>query len=89
MSYDPQKGSLSEHSRPSRFYLTVTPGSEPLANGPCRSILCSEDGVLDLTDLSGTARADVPVQKGYNPLCASVIDEPTTGSAPSVVLALY
>lgn len=76
-------------SYPSGTYLPITPGSAELANGLCRAILCDEDGALDLTDQSGEVRVNIPVQKGYNPLRAIVIDEPTSGAAPGVVVALY
>jgi hypothetical protein len=86
---DPRTSRVSNKSEPSSFYVPVTPGSDTLAYGLCRGILCSEDGALKLTDTSGTARDNIPVQKGYNPLRASVINNPGTGSAPAIVVALY
>lgn len=76
-------------SNPSGDYPAVTPSSSELAGGLCRAILCDEDGALDLTDQTGAVRVNVPVQKGYNPLRAIVIDEPTSGTAPGAVFALY
>jgi len=88
MAFDPQ-ALIGDRTQPSEFYLAVTPGGTALANGACRAILCDEDGALNLTDLSGAVRANVPVQKGYNPLVASVINTPSAGSAPGVVYAIY
>lgn len=76
-------------SAPAGDYVPITPGSDELAHGPCRAIRCSEDGVLDLTTVAGEVRTNIPVFKGDNPLRAAVIDDPTTGSAPGVVVALY
>ena len=78
-----------DNTVPSDYYVGVTPGATALSDGLCRAILCSEDGALNLTDKSGNVRANVPVQKGYNPLRASVINNPSSGSAPGVVYALY
>lgn len=74
---------------PSDFYVEASPSSDPLEWGMCRALLCSEDGALNLTDNSGDVRENVPVQKGYNPLRASVVDDPSTGSAPGTVYVLY
>lgn len=82
-------GIRSNKSEPSDIYVPVSPGSSDLALGMCRAILCSEDGALNLTDATGTIRTNVPVQKGYNPLGASVINDPSAGSAPGTVYALY
>lgn len=80
---------VADKTAPSSVYVPVTPGSGALTNGLCRAILCSADGALNLTDASGTVRTNVPVQKGYNPLRASVINNPSSGSAPTTVVALY
>ena len=73
---------------PADDYVPVTPSATPLADGTCRAILCSEDGFLNLTN-RGPERENIPVVKGFNPLRARVIDEPTAGAAPAVVVALY
>lgn len=70
-------------------YVEVALASTPLPQGECRVILCSADGALNLTNAAGVVRENVPVQKGYNPLVASAIDDPTTGSAPGSVFACY
>ena len=82
-------GHLKTGGDPAFDYVEVTPSGTALADGPCRAILCSEDGALDLTTINGDVRASVFVQKGYNPLRAAVIDEPTAGTAPGTVIALY
>lgn len=87
MTFNPK--TRSDKTEPSGSYVPVTPGASDLAGGLCRAILCSEDGALNLTDAGGVARTNVPVQKGYNPLQASVINNPSSGSAPGVVFALY
>lgn len=79
----------SDKTAPSEFYLTVAPGSEALASGMCRGIVCSEDGALNLTDGSGQIRESIPVFKGFNPYRATVINNPTAGSAPGTVVAIY
>ena len=79
----------SDRTVPSEYYLRVTPGSGALADGMCRAILCSADGALNLTDGSGQVRTNIPVQKGYNPLRATVINNPSSGSAPTTVVAIY
>lgn len=78
-----------DRTQPSREYVPVSPSGTALAGGLCRAILCDEDGALNLTDATGTVRANVPVQKGYNPLSAKVINNPSSGSAPGVIYALY
>jgi hypothetical protein len=70
-------------------YVPVTPDGEPLEGGPCRAILCDEDGFLNLTTIGGDERESVFVLKGYNPIKAAAIDLPTTGDAPNAVWALY
>lgn len=82
-------GIRSNKSEPSDVYVAVDPSGTALSLGPCRAILCSEDGALNLTDSTGSVRTNVPVQKGYNPLGASVINDPSAGSAPGTVYALY
>ena len=89
MAYDPQQRMPSNTSEPSEFYVPVTPGGTALAGGLCRAIVCNEAGALNLTDASGAVRQNIPVQAGLNPFRASVINAPSSGSAPSVVVALY
>lgn len=74
---------------PAERWVIVTPGPGVLSSGQPKALLCSEDGNLNLTPVGGTEVENIPVQKGYNPLRPIVIDAPTSGSAPSVVIALY
>lgn len=77
-------------SDPADDYVPVAPSATLLAGGECKAILCSADGALNLTSrIGGTVRANIPVQKGYNPLRATVINTPTVGTAPATVIALY
>ena len=80
-------GKLESASDPADDYITVTPGSTVL--DPCRAILCSADGALKLTTMRGVVRDNIPVQKGYNPLRAIKIENPTSGAAPATIVALY
>jgi hypothetical protein len=76
-------------SDPSVNYPPVTPSSTPLAGGACRAILVETAGRLKLTQPDGTARDNVPMIVGYNPLGASVIDAPGSGTAATGVFAIY
>jgi hypothetical protein len=76
-------------SDPADDYVVVTPSSTDLVGGPCKAILCSADGVLNLKSRIGGVRVNIPVQKGYNPLRAVAIDNPSAGTAPTTVVALY
>lgn len=77
------------NTQSSDYYVAHTLADTALANGVCRAILCNGAGVVDLTQPDGTVRANFPLQEGYNPIRASVIDEPTTGTAATGVWALY
>jgi hypothetical protein len=69
--------------------VSITLGSSALVNGECKAILANTAGVADLTFANGTAAVNFPLQAGYNPVRATVIDEPTTGTAATGVWALY
>lgn len=69
--------------------VSVTLGSGTLANGECKAILANTAGVADLTFADGTTAVNFPLQAGYNMIRATVIDEPTSGSAATGVWALY
>jgi hypothetical protein len=77
------------NAAPYSDYVPITPSDEALEDGPCRGILASEDGVLNLTNPDGTERENVTVLRGINPFVATIIDAPTTGDAPASVMALY
>ncbi len=74
-------------SDPADDYVPITPSATVIPE--CKAILCSADGALNLTSRTGGIRINIPVQKGYNPLKATVINTPTAGSAPPIVVALY
>lgn len=82
-------GKNEQASDPADDYIVVAPSGVDLANGVCRAILCDSDGFLNLTTARGQVRASVPVLKGYNPLRAIRIAAPTSGAAPTTVVALY
>ena len=91
MAFSDKRGvsNVSSTADPAEDYVPISPGTSELAGGLCRAILCSEDGTLNLTNALGVEREDIPVGKGINPLSALIIDDPTTGTAPGVVVALY
>lgn len=69
--------------------VSVTLGSAVLANGECKAILANAAGVVDLTFAGGGTAVNFPLQAGYNPIRATVIDAPTSGTAATGVWALY
>lgn len=69
--------------------VSVTLASTALANGECKAILANAAGVVDLTFADGQTAVNFPLQAGYNPVRATIIDEPTTGTAATGVWALY
>ena len=71
------------------YYVPITPSASNLANGVCRAILVEVAGVLNLMQPDGTVRANVPLQAGYNPICAKRISAPSAGTAATGVWALY
>lgn len=74
---------------PSVTYVPVTPGSTNLTGGACRAILAETAGRVNLKQPDGTARANFPLQAGYNPIGALMIDAPTSGTAATGVWAIY
>ena len=76
-------------SDPATAYVLVTPGSTALADGPCRAVNAETAGRVNLKQPDGTVRENYPLVAGYNPICASVIDEPTAGTAATGIWALY
>lgn len=77
------------NTAPFTDYVPITPSDDELEDGPCRGIMVNADGLLNLTTIAGDLREDVTVLKGINHLSAAIIDEPTTGSPPTAVVALY
>lgn len=64
----------------------VTKGPNVLPDGPCIALRCSEDGVLNITDCTGTDINDFPVFKGDNPISVQKI---RAGGASIGIWALY
>lgn len=54
--------------------------------GRCFSLLVGQAGTLNVTDATGTARTDVPVVAGYNPLAVESVD---AGGSADDIWALY
>lgn len=54
-------------SAPSEDFGEVTVGQD-IPNGPARYLLVGTAGTATLMKTDGTTVADVPLQKGYNPL---------------------
>lgn len=71
------------------FAVSVTLGSSELANGECKAILAGTAGTVNLTFANGYTATDYPLQAGYNPIRATVINTPTSGTAATGVWALY
>ena len=54
---------------PASNVVPVTPDDEnDLPGGVCRALLAGTAGTATLIDASGTERAGVPLQQGYNPI---------------------
>lgn len=70
-------------------YVPVTLGSSTLSHGACRAIVAETAGRVNLTQENGVARTNYPLIAGYNPIRATVIDNPTSGTAATGVWALY
>lgn len=64
---------------------SIVPVVSGVAFPRCRALLVGTSGTATVTDGSGTARASVPLQQGYNPIVATLV---TLGTA-SNVWAIY
>lgn len=69
-----------------RIFPLVTKANEELPHGPCRGLLVSANGYLNLTDLEGNDEDTVFVVQGYNPLCCTKV---RPGGDDLVVRAIY
>lgn len=69
-----------------RIFPLVTKANTVLPDGPCRGLLCSASGYLNLTDYEGNDEDSVFVVQGYNPLAVSKV---RTGGDDIIVRALY
>lgn len=71
------------------FAAPVTLGSSALANGECKAIWAATAGTVNLTFASGRTAASFPLMAGVNPIRATVINTPSSGTAATGVWALY
>jgi hypothetical protein len=69
--------------------VSVAPGSTALASGECKAILANTAGTVNLTFANGATATDYPLQAGYNPIRATIIDAPSSGTAATGVWAIY
>jgi hypothetical protein len=70
------------------FCVPVTLGATALADGECRCIVAEVAGRVNITQ-GGVERANYPLVAGYNPVRATIINNPTSGTAATGVWALY
>lgn len=71
----------SQSSRPAPKGVAVTTNT---AFDMCAALLCSADVTATVTFADGTAVANVPLQKGYNPIQATKVV-----FASGTIIALY
>ncbi len=71
---------------PAKKYPLVTKANSDLPGGTCRGLLVGTAGTANLMDKDGVIETDVPLQQGYNPLCAKQV---RTGGTADDIRALY
>lgn len=77
---------MSQEERPAAACIPVTKANTALPDGPCRALLVGTAGTANIKDGKGAARANVPLQQGYNPIqCMQV----STGGTADNIWALY
>lgn len=54
-------------------YIAITPGAALLVDGPCRAIIVTVAGTVNLTTPAGIERNAVPCNVGVNPYAAGRI----------------
>lgn len=69
-----------------RNFPLVTKANTALPDGPCRGLLVSANGYLNLTDIDGNDEDSVFVIQGYNPLVCTKV---RPGGDDLVVRVLY
>lgn len=70
-----------------RKFIPVTPSDTvDLAEGVCNGLLVASAGTANLDEPGGTARSNVPLQAGYNPIAVKRV---RTGGTASGIWALY
>lgn len=65
--------------------VPVTKGTA-FADGPCRGLLVGTAGTLNMTDGSGAARTNVPIQAGWNPVIVQAV---AVGGTATDIWAVY
>ena len=83
VAYSNRRDRLSANA-PSEIYSPITSGAD-IPDGPARFLLVGTAGTATLVRHDGTVVADVPLQKGYNPLVARRV---TLGTAADVFYCL-
>ena len=80
-----QHGEIQEG--PSTFYKAVVPGAAALVDGPCRAILATAGGTVNVTRADGTDVDAVPIATGVPlPIVATKI---RAGGTATGLFALY
>lgn len=69
--------------------VSVTLGSGTLANGECKAIWANTAGTANLTFANGQTATSFPLKEGLNPIRATIINTPSSGTAATGVWALY
>ncbi|WP_310533115.1 hypothetical protein [Novosphingobium sp.] len=78
---------LNVDTSPLEDYIPITPGSSALANGPCRAVLVTAAGTINLTTYNGTDRDGIHLAAGiWHPIVASKI---RTGGTATGIFAGY
>lgn len=74
-------------SSPAAKIVPVTKhDDDDLPDGVCRALLVGTPGTANIIDASGTARSNVPLQQGFNPIGVQRV---TTGGDADDIWALY
>ncbi len=72
---------------PSAFYKPIVPGAADLVDGPCRAILATGGGTVNVTRVDGTDIAAIPIAAGVPlPIVATKI---RAGGTATGLFALY
>lgn len=87
MSTNPIEARFGDASAaPADAVVPVTKTDAALPGGTCRALLVGTAGTANIVDASGTTRANVPLQQGYNPI---VCQQVRTGGTAADIWALY
>jgi len=81
--------SYPEQIIPARDVILVSPGPDPLPDGPCRALLIGSAGNINLTTTAGNERDDVPVPAGVVQIQCTHVRTGASATAASNIWALY